>query len=83
MQLPLIPLDDSILFPGMTVTLAADVGDAEQVFVVPRHEGEYAAVGTVADVVETGRLPGGASAVTLTACIAASPAPPRPAPPAS
>src|SRR5262245_37018746 len=66
MQLPLIPLDDSILFPGMTVTIAADAGDAERVFVVPRHEGEYARVGTVADVVDRGRLPGGISAVTLT-----------------
>src|SRR5919106_3812448 len=66
MQLPLIPLDDSILFPGMTATIAAEVGDAERVFVVPRQDGEYARVGTVADVVETGRLPGGIGAVTLT-----------------
>ena len=35
MQLRLVPLDDSILFPGMTATIAADVGDAEQVFVAP------------------------------------------------
>jgi ATP-dependent Lon protease len=66
MQLPLIPLDDSILFPGMTATIAAEVGDAERVFVVPRHEGEYASVGTIADVVDSGRLPGGIGAVTLT-----------------
>ena len=66
MQLPLIPLDDSILFPGMTATIAADAGDAERAFVVPRHEGEYARVGTVADVVDRGRLPGGIGAVTLT-----------------
>ena len=66
MQLPLIPLDDSILFPGMTATIAAETGDAERVFVVPRHEGEYARVGTVADVVDRGRLPGGIGAVTLT-----------------
>jgi ATP-dependent Lon protease len=66
MQLPLIPLDDSILFPGMTATVAADVGDAERVFVVPRHDGEYGRVGAVAEVVEKGRLPGGIEAVTLT-----------------
>jgi ATP-dependent Lon protease len=66
MRLPLIPLDDSILFPGMTATVVADVGDAERVFVVPRADGEYARVGTVADVVDTGRLPGGAVAATLT-----------------
>ncbi len=66
MQLLLVPLDDSILFPGMTVTIAADVGEAERVFVVPRTDGDYGRVGTVADVVESGRLPGGIGAVTLT-----------------
>ena len=58
MQLPLIPLDDSILFPGMTATIAADVGDAERVFVLPRPDGEYGRIGTVANVVETGRRSG-------------------------
>jgi ATP-dependent Lon protease len=66
MRLPLIPLDDSILFPGMTATVVADVGNAERVFVVPRADGEYGRVGTVADVVDTGRLPGGVVAATLT-----------------
>ena len=66
MQLLLIPLDDSILFPGMTVTIAADVGDADQVFLLPRPDGEYGTIGTIADVVDTGRLPGGINAVTLT-----------------
>src|SRR5262249_17555044 len=37
-----------------------------RVLLVPRHEGVYATVGTVAEVVESGRLPGGASVVTLT-----------------
>ncbi len=66
MQLLLVPLDDSILFPGMTATIAAEVGDAERVFVVVRNDGEYANIGTVAEVVEQGRLPGGLTAVTLT-----------------
>ena len=66
MQLLLVPLDDSILFPGMTATIAAEVGDAEQVFVLPRPDGEYGRIGTVAEVVDTGRLPGGINAVTLT-----------------
>jgi ATP-dependent Lon protease len=66
MQLPLIPLDDSILFPGMTATIAADVGDAERVLVLPRNEGEYGRVGTVAEVGEIGRLPGGVTAATVT-----------------
>ena len=58
MQLRLVPLDDSILFPGMTATIAAEVGDAERVFVLPRPDGEYGRVGTVAEVAEKGRLPG-------------------------
>jgi ATP-dependent Lon protease len=61
----LIPLEDSIVFPSMTVTLAVDVGDAEQVFLVPEHEGEYASVGVLADVSDRVRLPGGARAVSL------------------
>jgi ATP-dependent Lon protease len=61
----LIPLDDTVVFPNMTVTLPLDAADEERVLLVPRHEGEYAKVGTVAEVVERGRLPGGASVVTL------------------
>ena len=49
-ELLLIPLEDSVVFPNMSVTLAVDVGDAERVFLVPVHEGEYASVGTVAEV---------------------------------
>jgi len=49
----LIPLEDSVIFPNMTVMLTVDVGDAERVFLVPVHEGEYASIGTVADVAET------------------------------
>src|SRR5919202_6167760 len=61
----LIPLDDSVVFPNMNVTISADVGDEDRVFLVPRHEGEYAKVGTVAEVAERVRLPGGATAVSL------------------
>jgi ATP-dependent Lon protease len=61
----LIPLDDTVVFPNMTVTLPLDVADEERVLLVPRHEGAYSKVGTVAEVVERGRLPGGASVVTL------------------
>src|SRR3982751_2135256 len=50
----------------MTVTLTVDVGDEERVLLVPKHEGEYANVGTVADVEERVRLRGGAVAVSLT-----------------
>ena len=65
-NLLLIPLEDSVVFPNMTVTLTVDVGDDERVFLVPMHEGEYAKVGTVAEVAERVRLPGGGTAVSLT-----------------
>src|SRR6188472_1699744 len=61
----LVPLDDIVVFPNMNVTIPVDVGDEERVLLVPRHEGEYAKVGTVAQVAERVRLPGGGSAVTL------------------
>jgi len=62
----LIPLDDAVVFPNMEVRLPVDAGDAdEQVLLVPRQETEFASVGTVADVVERLRLPGGAHAVAL------------------
>jgi ATP-dependent Lon protease len=58
----LIPLDDTVVFPTMDVTLPVDPGDDERVLLVPRHEGEYARVGTVARVAQRVRLPGGARA---------------------
>jgi ATP-dependent Lon protease len=62
----LIPLDDTVVFPNMTVTLPLDTGDEARVLLAPRHEGTYAQVGTVAEIIESGRLPGGARVVTLT-----------------
>jgi ATP-dependent Lon protease len=59
-------MDDAVVFPGMSLTLAVDVGDEERVFLVPRHEQEFANVGTVAEVADRVRLPGGARAVALT-----------------
>src|SRR6476620_12376333 len=49
----------------MSVTLTVEVGESERVFLVPVRDGEYAAVGTVAEVTGKMRLPGGGSAVTL------------------
>ncbi len=64
-DLLLVPLEDTVVFPGMNVTLTVDVGDEDRVLLVPRHESEYAAVGTVAEVSDRVRLPGGARAVSL------------------
>ncbi|HEY3944294.1 MAG TPA: endopeptidase La [Solirubrobacteraceae bacterium] len=64
-RLLLVPLDDVVVFPGMSVTLAVDTGDEDRVLLVPRHEQEFANVGTVAEVADRVRLPGGARAVAL------------------
>ncbi len=61
----LVPVDDSVVFPNMTITLAIDVGDEERVVLVPRKGDEFASVGTVANVVERVRLPGGGRAVAI------------------
>jgi ATP-dependent Lon protease len=61
----LVPLEDTVVFPNMNVTLTVDVGNDEQVLLVPRHENEYAKVGTVAEVGDRVRLPGGMRAVAL------------------
>src|SRR5688572_28615807 len=61
----LIPLEDVVVFPNMSVTLPVDVGDEERVLLVPRHENAYAEVGTVAEVGSKIRLPGGGRAVEL------------------
>jgi ATP-dependent Lon protease len=64
-DLLLIPLDDTVVFPTMDVTLPIDVDGEQQVLLVPRHEGEYAQVGTIARVVETVRIPGGGRGAVL------------------
>jgi ATP-dependent Lon protease len=64
-ELLLVPLEDTVVFPGMSVTLTVDVGDEDRVLLVPKHEGEYASVGLVADVEDRVRLRGGIRAVSL------------------
>src|SRR3954466_11661022 len=64
-SLLLVPLDDTVVFPTMDVTLPVRVGDEERVLLIPRHEGEFAKVGTIAEVTDHIRLPGGGRAVAL------------------
>src|SRR5437660_2914563 len=59
------PVGDVAAFPGMSLTLAVDAGEEQRVLLVPRHEQEFASVGTVAEVADRVRLPGGARAVAL------------------
>ena len=64
-SLLLLPLDDTVVFPTMDVTLPVDAGDEERVLLIPRHDGEFAKVGTIAEVTDRVRLPGGGRAVQL------------------
>jgi ATP-dependent Lon protease len=64
-KLLLIPLDDTVVFPTMDINLPVDATGEERVLLVPRHEGQYAKVGTIAKVADTIRLPGGMRGVSL------------------
>ena len=71
-RLPLLPLDDAVVLPGMAVPVelsdaearvavdaAGTAGGAMRLLVAPRLHGRYAPVGTVAVVEQVGQLPGG------------------------
>src|ERR1700712_2019684 len=71
-RLPLLPLDDTVVLPGMAVPVeltdaearvAVDAATAEpgptRVLLAPRLDGRYAGIGTVAVLDQVGRLPGG------------------------
>lgn len=64
-KLLLIPLDDTVVFPTMDVTLPVDTRGEERVLLIPRHDGEFASVGTIARVAREIRLPGGAKGAVL------------------
>jgi ATP-dependent Lon protease len=76
LKLPVLPLTDSVLLPGMVVPVrldepeiqaAVDAADssARRVLVVPRLDGRYAAVGVVAVLEQVGRLPSGEKAAVV------------------
>ncbi|HEY1539293.1 MAG TPA: endopeptidase La [Solirubrobacteraceae bacterium] len=64
-KLLLVPLDDTVVFPTMDLNLPVDLSGEERVLLVPRHHGEYAKVGTIAQVTDTIRLPGGAKGASV------------------
>ncbi len=66
-RLRIIPLDETVVFPGMPVTLSVDVGSDARVLLVPRQHNTYARVGVVAEVSERVRLAGRGLAVSLMA----------------
>src|ERR1017187_10911758 len=75
--LPILPLDDVVVLPHMTVTIGVQ-GDAQRAAVeaaqqgnrllllVPRIQGRFASVGTVARLQESGKLSTGAEVSILT-----------------
>ncbi len=74
--LPVLPLDDAVVLPGMSVTFP--VGDPEQaealddavdgrVVLVPRQNGQFASIGAVAAVLGDMALPDGTRGVALEA----------------
>src|SRR5262249_2510512 len=61
----IVPLDDTVVFPGMPVTLTVDVSDDARVLLVPRQDHSYAKVGVEAEVSERVRVAGRGFAVSL------------------
>ena len=75
-NLPLLPLTSGVVLPGMMFTMALESEEARAAvdaaasadghfIIVPHIDGRYSDVGVVADVVETGELPGGMNAVVV------------------
>ncbi|BCJ69160.1 endopeptidase La [Polymorphospora rubra] len=74
--LPVLPLTDDVLLPGMVIPVTLDAttqaavdaaratGD-KQVLAVPRVDGEYGPVGAVATIEKVGRLPSGEPAAVV------------------
>ena len=74
--LPLLPLATGVVLPGMVVTMAIESDEAKaaleatessegRILLVPRLDGHYARVGTVAKVEDSGELPSGLRAVVV------------------
>ncbi|MEV0715520.1 endopeptidase La [Asanoa sp. NPDC050611] len=74
--LPVLPLTDAVLLPGMTVPVTLDnntqaavdaaraAGD-NRVLAVPRVDGEYGSIGVMALIEKVGRLPSGEPAAVI------------------
>jgi ATP-dependent Lon protease len=77
MNLPVLPLDDVVVLPGMVVPVrlaevearaaieAAQAAGQGQVLLAPRLDGKYAKAGTLGEIEQIGRLPGGAQAAVV------------------
>ena len=79
--LPLLPLTTGVVLPGMVVTLtiesdeaaaAVEAADGGELLLVPRLDGRYARIGTVAKVEDVGRLRGGQDALVIRGLVRAT-----------
>ena len=75
-SLPLLPLSSGVVLPSMVVTLALETDEAraaadaalaadQRLLLVPRIDGRFATVGTVAHVDQVGELPNGVRALVI------------------
>jgi ATP-dependent Lon protease len=76
LNLPLLPLTTGVVLPQMVVTLALETDESQRaaeaaggaesrLLLVPKIDGRYARVGTVAAIESEGELPGGVRALVL------------------
>ena len=75
-NLPLLPLRSGVVLPGMVFTVGLETDEARAaseaassadgtVVIVPFIDGRYASVGVVAEIMESGALPGGMPAIAV------------------
>src|SRR5689334_22778413 len=74
--LPLLPLTQGVVFPQMVVTIALETDEAKRagaaaehvgrrMVLVPRVDGEFASIGTIAKIENAGELPNGTLALVI------------------
>ncbi|MHB1509524.1 MAG: endopeptidase La [Acidimicrobiales bacterium] len=74
--LPLLPLTSGVVLPGMVFSLALETEESRaaveaagsaggRLVLVPRFKGRYASIGVIAEILETGELPGGPQAAVV------------------
>src|SRR6476646_7468141 len=74
--LPLLPLTQGVVFPQMVVTIALETDEAQRagaaaeqagrrIVLVPRVDGDFASIGTIAKIENSGELPNGTLALVI------------------
>lgn len=68
LTLPVLPLPDGVVLPGMVLTIALETdeakaaieatGDDNRILLVPKVDGRHPAIGVIAHIESSGALPG-------------------------